>query len=82
MNLKHWNLVLSKKTFYLRFKVDLSVCVCVRPSVCSLFEVLFKRLLPNFPEVQCQNFLDFWNPWGKVMKRSGLRFETFAHEGW
>ena len=28
------------------------------------------------PEVQHPNFLDFRNPWGKVMVRSGLRFEN------
>ena len=41
---------------------------------------LFKLnvFLPPFPEVQCQNFFDFMNPWGKVMQRRGLRFETFA----
>ena len=30
------------------------------------------------PKVQCQNFLDFLNPWGKVMERSCLRFENFC----
>jgi len=34
--------------------------------------------LPPLPEVQCPNFLDFQNPWGKVMERSGLRFEDFC----
>ena len=37
--------------------------------------------MPLLPKVQCPNFLDFWNPWWKVMERSGLRFETFAHKG-
>ena len=23
-------------------------------------------------------FLDIWNPWGKVMERSGLKFEHFS----
>ena len=40
----------------------------------------FNGLFPPLPEVQCPNFLDFWNPLGKVMERSGLRFETFAHK--
>ena len=31
--------------------------------------------LPSLPKVQCPNFFDFWNPWGKVMERSGLRFK-------
>ena len=26
------------------------------------------------PEVKCPSLLDFWNPWGKVMERSGFRF--------
>ena len=34
--------------------------------------------LPPLPEVQCPNFLDFQNPWGKVLERSGLRFEDFC----
>ena len=36
---------------------------------------------PPLPEVQCPNFLDFWNPWGKVMERNGLRFENFCSYG-
>ena len=37
-----------------------------------------KVILPPLPEVKCPNFLDFWNPWGKVMESSGLRFENFS----
>ena len=37
--------------------------------------------LPPLPKVQCPNFLDFRNPWGKRMERRGLRSETFAHKG-
>ena len=37
--------------------------------------------LPSFLKVQCLNFLDFRNPCGKVMKRSGLKFKNFAHKG-
>ena len=29
--------------------------------------------LPQIPKVPCPNFLDFRNPWGKVMGRSDLR---------
>ena len=54
-----------------------SVCLFVRlsvcPSVCSLLPVF---LLP-LPEIGCPIFLEIWNPWGKVMERSGLRFEHF-----
>ena len=31
--------------------------------------------MPQLLKVQCPNILDFWNPCGKVMERSGLRFE-------
>ena len=40
--------------------------------ICSLRLNVF---LPPLPEVQCPKFLDFQNPWRKVMQRSGLRFE-------
>ena len=30
--------------------------------------------LPPLPKVQFSNFLDFWNPLGKVKERSGLKF--------
>ena len=37
--------------------------------------------LPPLPEVQCQNFLDVRNPWGKVRgKKHCLRFELFAQQ--
>ena len=32
---------------------------------------LFKRLFPPLPKVRCSNFLNIWNPWGKLMKRNG-----------
>ena len=37
--------------------------------------------LPPLPKVQYPNFLDFRNPWGKVMKRRGLRLKTFTNKG-
>ena len=43
--------------------------------ICSLRLTV---LLPTLPEVQCPKFLDIWNPWGKVMERSGLKFEHFS----
>ena len=43
-------------------------CPSVCPSVC----------LSVFPSVGCPIFLEIRNPWGKVMKRSGLRFEIFV----
>ena len=43
-----------------------------------VFLTPFNGILPPLPEVKCANFLDFWNPWGKVMERNGLRFENFC----
>ena len=34
--------------------------------------------LPPLPEVGCPIFLEIWNPWGKLMERSGLTFEHFC----
>ena len=39
------------------------------------FSLLLTLFLPPLPEVQCANFLEFWNPWGKVIERSGLRLK-------
>jgi hypothetical protein len=47
----------------------------------SLFSLLKYRLtifLPQLPEVGCPIFLEIQNPWGKVMERSGLRYERFC----
>ena len=47
----------------------------------SLFSLLRYRLtvfLPPLPEVGCPIFLEIWSPWGKVMERSGLRYEHFC----
>ena len=47
----------------------------------SLFSLLRYRLtffLPPLPEVGCPIFLEIRNPWGKVMERSGLRYEHFG----
>ena len=56
-----------------------SVCqyvrLFVRLSVCSLLRYHFNVFLPPLPEVRCPIFLEIRNPWGKVMERSGLRFE-------
>ena len=43
--------------------------------VCSLG---LNIILPPLSKVQCPNFLDFWNPGGKVMERWGLRFYNFG----
>ena len=55
----------------------LSVCV-VCLSVCVFtFEVLFKSLFDQLPEVGCPKFLEIRNSWGKEMQRSGLTFENY-----
>ena len=54
--------------------VCLSVCLFFRHTV-SLRLTVF---LLSLSEVQCPNFLDIRNPWGKVMERNGLRFKQFC----
>ena len=62
--------------------VRLSVCPCVRvsacPCVCSLLRYHLAVFLPPLPEVGCPICLEIQNPWGKVMERSGLRYERFC----
>ena len=55
---------------------DVRVCVCL--SVRHTFSLRLTVFLPPLSEVQCLNLLDIRNPWGKVMERSGLRFEHFC----
>ena len=42
------------------------------------FLVLLTVFLPPLPEVEYPIFLEIRNPWGKVMERSGLRYEHFC----
>ena len=56
----------------------MSVCVSVRPCVCSLLRYCLNVFLPPLPNVGCPIFLEIQSPWGKVMERSGLRFEYFC----
>ena len=58
--------------------VRLSVRLCVCPSVRSLLRYRLTVFLPPLPEVGCPMFLEIRNPWGKVMERSGLRYEHFC----
>ena len=51
-------------------------CLCV--CVCSLLRYRLTFFLPPLPEVGCPIFLEIRNPWGKVMERSGLRYEHFC----
>ena len=55
-----------------------SVCQCVCVCVCSLLRYRLTVFLPPLPEVGCPIFLEILNPWGKVMERSGLRYEHFC----
>ena len=73
-------LALWADTFYkLKYpSVCLSVCPSVRLSVCSLLRYRLTVFLPPLPEVGCPIILEIWNPWGKVMERSGLRYEHFC----
>ena len=61
---KRFKIEVAKKVFFYGFF-----------PLCSLH---LNVLLPPLPEIQCPNFLDFLNPWGKLMKRSGLRVEYFC----
>ena len=72
---KHWP---SGPMLSISWFVRPSVCLSVFPSVC--LSVYFLRyclnvFLPPLPKVGCPNFLEIWNPWGKVIKRNGLRLK-------
>ena len=60
--------------------VRLSVCLSECLFVCSLFRYRLNVFLPPLPQVGCPKLLEIRNPWGKVMERSGLRFEIFCLE--
>ena len=49
--------------------------------ICSLLRYHLNIFLPPLLKVECLNFLEIQNPWGKVLKRSGLRFEHLAQNG-
>ena len=57
--------------------VRVSVRVCVR---LFTFEVQFKRLFAPTSQSRMSKILEISNPWGKVMERSGLKFEIFCLE--
>ena len=57
----------AKKSFFLHFF-----------SVFFGFWSFLTVLLPPLPEVGCPIFLEIRNPWGKLMERSGLRYEHFC----
>ena len=73
MNIFVWKLskiASQKKVFFLHFFHFFSIFFGFR-SFLTVF-------LPPLPEVGCPIFLEIRNPWGKVMERSGLRYEHFC----
>ena len=58
--------------------ISQNVCMFVCLSVCHTFSLRLTFFLPILPEVQWSNFLDIQNPWGKELKRKGLKFELFC----
>ena len=70
---KHWP---SGPMLSISRNVHMFVCLCV----CSLLRYRLKVFLPPLPEIGCPIFLEIRNPWGKVMERSGLRFEIVCFE--
>ena len=56
----------------------LSISWNIRVSVCSLLRYRLNVFLPPLHKVGCPKFLKIRSPWGKVMKRKGLRFEHFS----
>ena len=44
----------------------------------SVFGLFLTVFLPPLPKVGYPIFLEIRNPWGKVMERSGLRYEHFC----
>ena len=64
----------------IRKLVCLFVCLSVCLSIRSLLMYRLNIFLPPLPKVRCPTFLEIRNPWGKVMKRSGLTFKTFYYQ--
>ena len=66
------------------FVWKLSKIAAQKKKFSSLFSVFFgfwsflTVFLPQLPEVGCPIFLAIRNSWGKVMERSGLRYEHFC----
>ena len=54
--------------------------ICPYVCVCSFLRYRLTVLLPPLPKVGCPIFLKIWNPWGKVMERSGVTFKHFSLE--
>ena len=69
-----WTLLFQNCLKSLRKKKKFSSLFSVFFGFCSFLTVF----LPPLPEVGCPIFLGIQNPWGKVMERSGLRYEHFC----
>ena len=50
------------------------------PSVCLMSDVPFHVLDFKAYFARCPKILEIWNPWGKVLERSGLRIEHYSWE--
>ena len=72
---KHWP---SGPMLSISRNVRLSVRVSVCLSVYSLLRYRLNIFWSPLPRVGCPIFLEIRNPWGKVVERSGLRFEHFC----
>ena len=48
------------------------------PPLFSLLRYRLTVFFPPLPEVGCAIYLEIRNPWGKVMQRSGLKYENFC----
>ena len=70
---KHWP---SGPMLSISRNVHMCVCVCV----CSLLRYPLTVFLPPLRKVGCPIFLEFRNPWGKVLDRSGIGIEHFCWE--
>ena len=62
--------------------ISRNVRVSVRVSICSLLRYRLHVFLPPPNEVICPKFLEIRNPRGKVMERSGLKFENVFFWKW
>ena len=46
----------------------------------KISSALLGKPVKKIPKSDDQNVLEIWNPWGKVLERSGLRIEHFCWE--
>ena len=58
--------------------VPMSVCVLVCLFDIPFHVVYFEAYFAPTSRSRMSKFLEIWNPWGKVLERSGLRIELFC----